>query len=236
MVQYLKVALESETPDQRREAVNQVVQSRYAHHNVVATALDAVARTDGSVAVRCAAVRGLRKADSKAAAYTYAAILDPKQSEEQSRPAPAEVRLDALRGTLGLVEVGEVPEDLRDDLLSLSLDLLDHDRSRDIRQTAARVLGYFPDGLTLDRLINSLDQRDFGVVYEIEHSLMRLTGQTHDHDSVAWRAWLESADDPFADAGKLDHLLIETHEGWWHRSYKSMKRTFYGYLPKKKDS
>ena len=235
-VKYLRTALQDELPDERREAINRIARTRHLKHGVVFEVLDTVARTDPSPSVRCAALSALRRSGNPQAASTFVAILDPDASPEEVRPASPLVRRDALQGMLGLLQAGRLDPEHEPVLRDIVVHLIGGDRSRDIRQASARVLGYLKDRQVLEPLIAALDQRDFGVVYEAERSLMRLTGQTFDHDSIRWRQWLTQTDNPFVDAGKLDHVLAPEGKGWWQRSMECMRRSFGGFGPKKKDS
>ncbi len=236
VVKCLGKALEHELPDERREAINRVARSRHIGHQVVLEAFDIIARTDPSPAVRCAALLALRHSGSPQALATYAAVLNPRSTAEEVRPTTAEVRRDALRGLIALMDQGESAAEHERNLRETTVQLIAHDRSGDIRVASARLLGYFQDRTVVEPLISALDQRDFGVVFEVERSLIRLTGQTFDHDSVRWRRWLAQTDDPFADAGRLDHLLEPQQNGWWRRSVDSVRRTIGSFRLKKKDS
>ncbi len=77
-------------------------------------------------------------------------------------------------------------------------------------------MGYFPRPDALEALLQALEQRDFGVCHAAEQSLMRLTGRTFNHDPLAWKAFIEEADDPFAQRGALDdELKGNTGGAWW---------------------
>jgi hypothetical protein len=95
------------------------------------------------------------------------------------------------------------------------------------------VLGYLRDEEALHALIAGLDQGDFGVQYECERSLMRMTGHTHDHDPWEWRQWVALTDDPFADAGRLDHELEKARPNWFRRKWDSTRRGLNAFRPKR---
>ncbi|MHC4065717.1 MAG: hypothetical protein ACYSUI_14635 [Planctomycetota bacterium] len=86
----------------------------------------------------------------------------------------------------------------------------------------------------LSPLIDALEQRDFGVVYESERSLMRLTGRTFEYDAPGWREWLAQTEDPFADAGRLDEVLSPPPKGWWRESLENTRRAWASFKPKRK--
>ena len=236
VVKCLGKALEHELPDERREAINRIARSRHVGHQVVLETFDIIARTDPSPAVRCAALLALRRSGRPLALATYAAVLNPGNTAEEVRPTTPEVRRDALHGVIALMDGGESAAEHERDLRETTVQLIAQDRSSDIRVASARLLGYFAYRSVLEPLISALDQRDFGVVYEAERSLIRLTGQTFDHDSVQWRRWLAQTSDPFADAGKLDHLLEPQQNGWWRRSVDSVRHTIGSFRLKKEDS
>lgn len=237
-VAYLKQALESELPDERRQAIDQIAKTRHLNHEVVLEALSTIAGTDRSPAVRCAALGALRRSQDPRIAATLVDILD-QPSAEAGRPTvlppSAEVRLEAMRAVLGLAELGLLPPEQQPSLRDVAVRVIGQDRSRDTRQTAARFLGYCRDQKVLGPLIDALEQRDFGVAYESERSLMRLTGQAFDYDPIAWRRWLEQTNDPFAEAGKLDPVLDAPPKGWWQRSIEKARRTFASFGPRKDD-
>jgi HEAT repeat protein len=238
-VRYLRQALESDLPDERRGAVERIARTRYLKRQVVLDALGTIAGTDRSPAVRCAALAALRRSRDPAIAPTLVAILD-RASADGDRPVVfppnTDVRLEAMRAAIVLAERDVVPDEQEPILREVAVRLIAQDRSRDIRQASARFLGYCRHRTVLEPLIDTLEQRDFGVVYESERSLMRLTGQCFDHDIVGWRRWLEQADDPFAEASKLDPVLDAPPSGWWKRSIDKTRRTFASFAPQKDDA
>lgn len=236
VVGYLVIALDGPLPDERREAVNHIALTRHLTHQVVLEGLGTIARTDTSDQVRCSALMALHQSGDPHAAETYLAILAPEESKHQARVASAPIRRDALAGAVALLRKGELPPEWHPVLREAAIDLLANDRSRDIRIYVARVLGFLPDSSVLEPLIAALDQRDFGVVYQAERSLMRLTGFTFDHDAIAWRKWLATTQEPFAEAGRLDHELDPKEKHWWYRSIDSMKRNMATFRPKSKGS
>ncbi len=233
---YLRIALDDELPDERRRAINQVAQTRHVGHDTVVDALDTVARTDASPAVRCAAVSALRNSGNPRAFSVFLPLIDPAAPPDGAGAVPPEVRRDAVGGLAALLEAGLDPGDHAPAIARQCIQLVARDRSRDVRLACACVLGHIQDRTVLEPLIAALDERDFGVVFEAERSLIRLTGQTFHHDAVAWRQWLIQTDDPFANAGQLDHLLGHEQKGWWQRSMDSVARTIGSFRPKKEES
>jgi hypothetical protein len=155
----------------------------------------------------------------------------PPGEEDPTRPASTEVREQALAAAAALLDSGQLAEGHREHLAEAAMSLLMTDRSRNIRLTSAQVLGYCPDREVFDPLIGALRQRDFGVVYESERSLMRLTGRTFDHDPNRWEKWLSETSDPFADSGKLDHVVDQPEKPWGVRNWNKLKRTMASFRP-----
>jgi hypothetical protein len=158
------------------------------------------------------------------------AVADEAPTVE--RLPAAEVRYAAMNGLEGPLERGELSAEQLDRCRSACLRLVAKNPSRDVRVAAARLLRHFAERPVADALVGALGQRDFGVVYESDRSLMHLTGQRFNHDAAAWRAWLASAGDPFAERGKLDAEIHPPGKSWWDQTRDSARRTLAGYGPK----
>ena len=233
----LKVALADESADERRHAVHRIAASRYLTREVVVDGLSVIARTDASPSVRCAAVAALGRSEHAGAAAVLVRVLhQPSTPRMTVTGSGLDVRWDALRAILALLERSLFPADQLTALREPAAELLSRDRSREVRQTAARVLGYLPDRGVLEPLIDGLEQRDFGVAYESERSLMRLTGHTFDYDPIRWGEWLADTENPFADAGRLDGALNPSPESWWRRSWRRTQQGLATFRPKSGDS
>jgi hypothetical protein len=61
---------------------------------------------------------------------------------------------------------------------------------------------------------------------------MHLTGQRFHQDAAAWKSWLASASDPFAESGRIDAEVYPPQKSFWQRSRESAQRTLAGYGPK----
>jgi len=193
---YVNLALEHEDADVRRVSINRIVQTRYRSQPAVVDALDLIARTDASDAVRCAAIRALGESGDPKAVGTMLAILD-NASDATTRNAGGDVRWEAVEVLGRRTESGQAAQEQRAAVRRTALRLLAGDPSRDVRLSAARLLGHDSSMEAVHGLIDALRQRDFGVAYEAEQSLTRLTGQTFDYDSTRWQEWLATANDPF---------------------------------------
>lgn len=197
VARYLIEALEEKRPDARRAAIVRVAQTRHAQREAVVETLCTIARTDASPMVRCAAIRALSDHPNPTSTETLAAIAATFDRQSTIRLPDPQVRADALAALCRLARENRLEGETGRMARQAAIDLLRADESREVRIVAARYLGSCPDAESLSALIASLNQRDFGVVYQAERSLNRLTGQTFDHDPLAWDEWRVSQSDPF---------------------------------------
>ena len=212
---YVVQALEDPSPDQRRKAINRLAETRYVHEQSVLKALALVATSDPSQSVRTSAVMAMGRSADPIVAETSIDIIQGYLRGE-ARPAPDEaVRTAAVNDLMRMAKADALEPKDQGRAASLGIELLQSDRARNVRVAAAQLLGYCPRKETLFALADSLEQRDFGVCYEAERSLMRLTGRTFNHDAPSWRQFIASTEDPFADRGKLDHELDPPKPKWY---------------------
>lgn len=195
---YLIEALEAERPDARRAAIVRVSQTRHAQREAVLETLCTIARTDASPIVRCAAISALSDHSDPTSANTLALIAATFDTQSTIRLPSPRVRADALAALRRLARESRLDGETGQVAREAAIQLLGAHDSRDVRIEAARFLGSCPETESLSALIASLDQRDFGVVYQAERSLHRLTGQEFDHDRQAWETWKMSQVDPLA--------------------------------------
>ena len=76
--------------------------------------------------------------------------------------------------------------------------VLGEDEDADVRQAAANALAQYPQPKVFQALVGALNDDDYGVVEEAEHSLNLLTGQNLGQDGAAWLAWADGRQDLFA--------------------------------------
>ena len=229
----LKLALDSESPDVRREAVIQISKTSHLTKDVVVKALGEIARTDSSESVRYAAVRALARAGVPGVIDPLLAVLTAE--EERGEPKAIHVgaaRCAAMEGLDPLLDLGALNPTQRDTCRAAALECLAKNRVREVRLSAARLLRQFQDVQVLDALIEGLEQRDFGIVYESERSLGHLTGQRFEYDAVAWRQWRAATSEPFAEAGRRDAELYPAGKNWWKQTMDDTRQSLAGFRPK----
>jgi len=219
----IEVAANDPNPDNRRKAIQRIARTRLATDAAVVSVLSDIALNDSSQTVCVCAIEALsRSCNSKATATAATLILDDEdESTASAAPAVQVAAMDLLTGCAG---AGGLDDAARNKTADRAIGVLNAHRSRRVRMAAARFLGYAPRRDALDALIESLAQRDFGVVYEAERSLMRLTGEANEHDIRKWKAFVEATPDPFANRGALDDQLEHEDPNWWQQQRRKWQK------------
>jgi hypothetical protein len=196
---YLDMALESERPDERRRGVEGLAGGNDATAEWAIDVFDTIARSDTDAMVRVAAIRGMKPSMGSHRVPTLLKIL---QCEDASLPdcrrAPAPVRWEAARLLHQIVEYYAYEDSQQGDIVMTLVDRLRKDGARRVRLTAIDTLGYFAQRPVPEALVDAMEEDDFAIRHAAELAMQGMTGQSHDHDPIAWREWLASVDDPFA--------------------------------------
>lgn len=203
--QYMLVAVSSEDPDARRDAVTRISQSKLYTKEWAIKGFVAIALLESEAQTRCVAMRALARSGDPRATETALKIINAREYPAQEVwPPVAIVRWDATAGLADLSTHGQVPEEFRPQVFKTLLAQLRHDPDRHARIAAARGLAFYPDDESVTTLIDGLRDDDFAVAHQCEESLVMLTGCTHNSDVTAWQTWLEAnGDDLFAHAGEI---------------------------------
>ncbi len=212
----LMEALQSESPDERRRAIERVADSKYGDSDVSVQTLSLIVRTDTSQVVRRVAARGLGQSRHASAFESLLQVLDAPNHAQDVREPDAALRRACLEAVDLLVQAG-APHDNESQLVRLMSQVMLTDADRGVRIAAAQLLRRFHHPDALDALIEVLRVPEFAVAYEAEQSLIVLTGRTHNRRYDAWRMWREEADDPFANAGQTPPELAGDAQDrrWW---------------------
>ncbi len=222
---YIQTAREDPNADERRDAIDHLTKTRFADDEFVVQACCSIADRDKSPSVRCAAIRLVAESCRPEAPPTLMSLFGDGSADR--KPVATRVRIESLHGLYYLVRNAELEEKVLLSVARLGQHALQKDPSRDARIVAARLLGEFERREVVESLIQSLDDADFGVVYQSEKSLERLTGVVHNRNQRAWRMWLAGVDDPFA--GARDRAGGDEESGpWWSRLTSRVRRAFTG--------
>lgn len=211
---YLSDAVDQPNPDHRRDAIQQLARTRFAEHDSAVDACLLIARRDPSEGVRCAAIALVARSRRDDAGAALVDIVGGAAASGTS--ACGRDGLAALNGLLPRVREGRLSPEQVDWLTKAAIRLMGPDESRDVRIASAMILGEIPRRESVTALIGSVRDADYGIAYQAERSLMRLTGVTQGHDPQAWQDWTRSNADWFAHRGALDGELESVgSKRWW---------------------
>lgn len=203
-------ALQADNPDDRRKQFEKIVGEQVASAEWAVKLFASVARTDRDAQVRCIAIKGLRQAGDERVVEPLLMILNHREFPEKVVPPQPEVRWEATEAIQHMSELDAIPKERREWAQRTLVRLVTEDPDRNVRIWAARGLGNYPHPDVLTALIRALEvnANDFGVRYEAENSLERLTGRRNNYDPDAWREWLAKNPDPFVkpDAEDVEEL------------------------------
>ncbi|MGE0478906.1 MAG: HEAT repeat domain-containing protein [Phycisphaerae bacterium] len=231
----MRLALSSTDADERREAVAHVADSRSFDADWAIEGFAAIAQLESDASARCIAIRALARSGSQKAAETIIGVLAARPTPEGPltvRPPDELTRGDA---TLALAELSagaaaEAP--WRAAAHALFLDLLKDDRNRAARIAAARGLGEYPLPETVSALVAALRDRDFAVVHAAEASLVRLTGETHECNPIAWEAWASAHQGRlFEGAGRIPESRRPPYDNRFEQAGYEVKQWFGSVFP-----
>lgn len=193
-----RITLEHEDADVRRQAVDRLAHSRYLTRPSVLETIAIVARLDQSEPVRCTAITALGRRPAPIAMDAIMAILGSGPDVQQVRPPTGRVVAVAMTVLLAVARDDELATDTLADVQKTAARIITTEPSRDARLIAAKLLGEFSSREAVATLVRAMTQSDFGVVYEAEKSLYKLTGRRFDCDPIRWERWYRFTDDPFA--------------------------------------
>jgi hypothetical protein len=202
---WLDMALEAKTADERREGVIGLSQTRDGTSDWAMMVYDTVARTDTDPMVRCAAIRAMAAWAGSPQVTTALKLLHGSVTAAPDvRPAPGPVRWEAAKMLLAVAREGGYEESQREEIVKTLLDRIVRDQDRLVRLTAIDTLAFFPQNPVPAALVDVIEtEEDFALQHAAEKSLIVLTGTTHHHDATAWRKWLADTPNPFEHNGEM---------------------------------
>jgi HEAT repeat protein len=224
--QYMLVAVSSEDPDARRDAVARISGSKQYNREWAIKGFVAIALLESEPQTRCVAIRALARTGDPRATETMLRILNYQdQPPQEVWPPVGLVRWDATMALADLSASGKIPEEYREQVYKTLLAQLRLDQDRHARIAAARGLAGCPQEGTVAALIAGLRDADFAVAHQCEESLVRLTGCTHHADAFAWQEWLEANQaEVFAHAGEIPESRRPPYRNRWEKaSYDTME-------------
>ncbi len=223
--QYMLIAVSSDDPDARRDAVAQISKSKQYDREWAIKGFVAIALLESEPQTRCVAIRALARTGDPRATETALKILNYNDYPPQEVwPPVALCRWDATNALADLLAAGKVPEEYREPVFKTLLDRLRWDPDRHTRIAAARGLAWYPEPQTVSALIEGLRDADFAVAHQCEESLVQLTGRTHDANPLAWEEWLAAnGETVFAHAGEIPESRRPPYRNQWEKSWYDTK-------------
>jgi HEAT repeat protein len=219
--QYMLVAVSSEDPDARREAVAQISASKLYDREWAIKGFIAIALLESEPQTRCVAIRALARTGDPRATETALKVINYRDyPPEEVWPPVGLCRWDATAALADLSASHKIPEEYTEQVYKTLLDRLRNDDERHARIAAARGLAYYPREETVQALIEGLRNEDFAVAHQCEESLVQLTGQTHDANVLAWEEWLAAnRDDVFAHRGEIPASRRPPYRNAWEKRW-----------------
>lgn len=218
----LRLALEANSPDERRKAVLRIGNGRERPPDAVFAVLSTVARTDSHSSVRCAAIRALTHFMEERAVEPLIMLLLYEKHPKKVFPPGARVRWDTILAISQAKELGLIPDEEKAGVRVELIRTLLSETDRNVRMASADALGEFFHRDVVEALIGALREEDFGIVYAAEGSLVALTGVTHQYDADAWLAWLKQTEDPFANAGLIPEGYDRKPKNRWRQAWNAL--------------
>lgn len=162
------VAMESRSPDQRREGINDLVDRTYGKQAPYTDRYAQIARFDNDASVRATAMRALNRSREGAIDVFIEGLSDDSPL----------VRLEAAKA------LSNVPsEKAIQPLLKVSNSASE---TTDIRIAATDALRHYRSLEVARSLVNDLNDRDFSIAWQARQSLRFMTGADKHYDQSAW--------------------------------------------------
>jgi HEAT repeat protein len=213
---YTNMALEADSPDERRKGVNGLAASSDATSDWAVKVFDTIARTDTNAAVRCAAVKALSVSALPESTATIIKILKtPSETFPDVKPATPALRWEAAK-VLNVMAAAQIDNKTQEqEILKLLLDRLGKETDRNVRLEYIDTLAMFPQRPVPETLVDTLGEEDFAISRAAEKSLIALTGVTHHQNPQQWRDWLAKNENPFAHAGEVPaEAEVKSKSNW----------------------
>lgn len=235
--QNLLIAVSSDDPDLRRDALTKIARSRESRSEWAVKAYIAMATLETDPQTRCIAVRALTRSNDARAPETLLKILNFRAYPASEVYPPADdVRADSARGLADLLTADMVALELRPQIRDVLIDRLKNDTYRHTRLFAARGLGNYPERLVVDALVLALRDDDFAVARESETSMAKLTGQAFHCSVLDWEAWTKANPDHLFDGkGTVPPARKPAYQGGWDKFGYDMNQVYRYFYPEEKE-
>lgn len=234
--QSMLVAVSSDDPDLRRDAIARVGESKLNGEDWAVKGMSTIALLETNPHTRVVAIRGLAAGRDPRAVDVMLKILNHAQHPPaEVRPPENLTRWEATAALADLSAAGVVADETKDAVRETLVRELKEDFERHARIAAARGLAFYPHDETVRALIAGLGDEDFAVAYQCDDSLVRLTGHNENANAWAWEQWYaEHADDAFANAGNIPEERRPPYSNKFEKSIHDTKQFFAWLFPPSK--
>jgi hypothetical protein len=179
-IQAVEKMNDTNSPDNRRIGINQLLTYKFAKAPPYTTRYRQIAVYDTDSIVRATALRASNRSRDVSATPLFVAALNDKSES---------VRLEAAKALVHL------PDPAAERFLLAAL--VNPNENIDVRIASADALKHYHDLPNARALAESLDDKDFSVVWQARRSLVYLTGRDFGYDDGAWLSYFAGPDRPF---------------------------------------
>jgi HEAT repeat protein len=184
---------DSASADNRREAINELVERDFAKRPPYTLRYRQLAESDPDFTVRAVAIRALNRARDNGATPVFIKALDDDNEL---------IRLEAAKALVNLPDRAAIPMLLKHLEPTHSTGVIERgqpvlrEENKDVRIACADALKHYPTLDVARTLVTTLDNREFGVAWQARQSLRNLTKQDFHYNEAAWLEYLTGPTKP----------------------------------------
>jgi hypothetical protein len=168
------------SPDNRRTGINDLLTYKFAKAPPYTVRYRQIAAFDEDAMVRATGLRASNRSRDKEATPLFVVALNDKSDRVRLEGAKALVHLPDPAAERPLLRI-----------------LTDPNETLDVRIAAADALKHYHDLPNARALAESLNDKDFSIVWQARRSLVYLTGRDFGYDDGAWLSYFAGPDKPF---------------------------------------
>jgi hypothetical protein len=179
-IQAVELMNDPHSPDNRRTGINDLLTYKFTKAPPYTVRYRQISAFDQDAMVRATALRASNRSRDIVATPIFVAALSDKSELVRLEAAKALVHLPDPAAERPLMRV-----------------LADPNENLDVRLAAADALKHYRDLPNARALAESLDDKDFSIVWQARRSLVYLTGRDFGYDDGAWLNYFAGPDKPF---------------------------------------
>jgi len=181
---------DSASADNRRTGINKLLEYDFTKRPPYTTRYQQIARDDGDVTVKAAAIRASNRARDSKATPVFIKSLEPPRQRMTGEASLLDgwVRLEAAKALANVPDTAAAPG-----LVRL---LTNPEENRDVRIAAADALKHYRTLTVARALVNALGDHEFGVSWQARQSLKYLFSRDLGYSDSAWLQYLSGPQSP----------------------------------------